>query len=307
MKHNPLQSEDWLNNQWAVTVLGGLILAGLSWLIPSRWHKYRNKVRCRYLSNSRSDKERFTKFYYDNVEEVDRISPDKITKWLGNSSYSAFSKSEVKQKWMNGTTPIHLLLVAEAAGKIVGFCKCIALKESNSLYIGYLVTKSDSVQESVSGRLLEELQEIMNDLPSLAYAIFEICGDCQRAQSRWRLFFDTANQRQLRLWRLPEYWIPVEDEADLTTAFDNPRWPGFLGIIPLRNSNKPICLDGFEAGRFVLDMYFRVYLYMARDITDERTEYDSYLTRLYAEWYGKYGQGVELQTGRYLLNAPSPI
>ncbi len=309
MKHNNLlRSPDWLNNEWVVTIISGLILAGLSWFFSLWWHKHNKKVRCRYLSNSNSDKERFTKFYYENVEEIDRISSDKITKWLGNTSYSAFSNSDVKRLWMNGTTPLHILLVAEAGGEIVGFCKCIALKESSSLYIGYLVTKNDKVQVSVSNRLLKEVKNIINNLPNVSYVIFEISGSGQRAQSRWRLFFDNASQQQLRLWRLPEYWLPVEDDADLVTSTDKPRWPGFLGIIPLKLSNdSSIHLDGFEAGRFVLDMYFNIYLYMARDITDKRSKYDSYLTRLYAEWYEKYGSGVELITGRYLLNPTPPL
>lgn len=292
-----------LNNSWVEAIITGLILMLVGWLLSLLWRGYRNRVRCRYLKNTVSDKEKFTRFYFNNVEEIDRISPDKITKWLGNSSYSAFSDGDMKRKWISGTTPIHILIVAESAGEIVGFCKSIALKESKSIYVGYLVVKNTDSQKPITNHLIKKLQGFVEDVPGVDYLIFEISGDSQRAQSRWRLFFDLASQHQLRLWRLPEYWIPVEDETDLTTPFDKPRWPGFLGIIPLRTIDRAIHYEGFEAGRFVLDMYFNIYLYMAREITDVRCEYDSYLARLYSEWYEVYGEGVELRTGRFLDSA----
>lgn len=256
--------------RWLFSViLVGIFVAAIGQLA---YDHLSSRITVKILRRSRGHLAReFVDIYTELIDENDRISPERILRFLDIPGRSPKSARALRRAFKSPPTSTrHILLVARRKTECVGFLKAVICPGGEVILLAYLGARA----RGASSKLIDTLDKLVRScIPSARWLVFEMTVDqARRHESKYRLFREYARLRHYQMFRWDEYLQPdMEFEDPANTRED----AAVLGVIRLTNRDDPLRRD--ELRVIIPALYRSVYAETFDDHGARLGPYVSYL------------------------------
>lgn len=221
----------------------GICIAIIAFVYPLRFSK---QIKTSFLSPSDAKKvDKSIDLYFEKIPDEQRIPPDHLIKSLKLAS-SAISIRDFKEKISSYNSIVHLPLIAEVEGEVVGFLKVMYVVDLKYIFIAYLITKNYNGFDStrISTALLNKFYSCIRDMKSIEFIVFEIVEETnENHKAKERLFKHTARIRDLKVKHIDALYLIPEvcsfDEGNCSI------YPSRLFFLDLIGDSKVITKNSY--------------------------------------------------------------
>jgi hypothetical protein len=217
---------------------------------------------------NRSGSHAFVDLYSELIDEVDRISPERILRFLtlpGRSPRSARALRRACRKGFSSNR--HLLLLAHRNRECVGFLKAVICPRAEVILLAYLGTKATGAASALIDRLHHL---VVKNIRSAKFLVFEMTVDeARRHESKYRLFREYARVLHRSTFRWDEYLQPDMEFEDPENTKEE---IAVLGVVRLSGQHAP--LSETELRLIVPTIYRHIY---GETLDDDSVAHGRYL------------------------------
>lgn len=220
--------------------------------------KYSKKLTVSFLKPN--DTERIQKsidLYCEKIANEQRIPPDHLIKSLTLKS-SAITERDFKKKVKGNYNTIHLPLIAEFQGEIIGLLKAIYVKDLKYMFIAYLISKSANNLDStrITTALLNKFYNCVKSISDIKFIAFEIVEETDNKHiAKEKLFKHISRAKNFKakcinaLYLIPEVCSFDEGQCNI--------FKSRLYYLDLKENRE--CLSKSEYYNIVKSIYDNIY------------------------------------------------